>query len=79
MSVYEPGCPSVPKLAFSAAAAVAVHSRVLPSMWSTDADWCQESTSSTVRQESSLVGQVPPAPYGVRGPHGSAIRSWVTP
>jgi hypothetical protein len=26
------GCPSEPKLSFSAAAAVAVHSRVLPSM-----------------------------------------------
>jgi hypothetical protein len=31
-SVYEPGWPSLPKLAFRAAAAVAVHNRVLPSM-----------------------------------------------
>ena len=31
-SVYEPGCPSVPNDTFNAVAAVAVHSRVLPSM-----------------------------------------------
>jgi hypothetical protein len=31
-SVYEAGCPSLPNDALSAAAAVAVHSRVLPSM-----------------------------------------------
>jgi hypothetical protein len=32
MSVYEPGWPSLPKEALSAAAAVAAQSRVFPSM-----------------------------------------------
>ncbi len=33
MSAYVPGCPSQPNVDFRAAAAVAVHSRVLPSTW----------------------------------------------
>jgi hypothetical protein len=31
-SAYEPGCPSAPNDSFNDAAAVAVHSRVLPSI-----------------------------------------------
>lgn len=33
MSEYDPGWPSEPKLSWNATDAVAVHRRVLPSMW----------------------------------------------
>ena len=57
-SVYEPGAPSVPNDSISAIAAVAVHSRVLPSTWAVPMPGLGDDGERVVLLEEQLAGVV---------------------